>query len=109
MTWWISSAARSGPCVLIKLYFRFLWKCHLHTCLQSTCAGVTGETTSQHARHTKMDNREMFYFSHGPVINGPANLPLPLKRLQRLDRSHLDLVWILHPCPGPGLTTDSDS
>ena len=84
---------------LIKLYFRFLWKCYLHTCLQSTCAGITGETTSQHARHTKMDNREMFYFSHGPVINGPANLPLPLKRLQRLDRSHLDLVWILHPCP----------
>ena len=72
----------------------------MHVCRARAPASAARPPLSMHAIH-KMDNREMFYFSHGPVINGPANLPLSLKRFQRHYRSHLDLVWILHPCPGP--------
>ena len=44
---------------------------------------------------------EMIYSPHGPVMYGPANMPLGPKRVPTAYQSHLNVISLLHPGPGP--------
>ncbi len=80
-----------------------LYGCGL--CSPTHCADVLPDSadpdTASSVRAIMNWRCGMIYSPHGPVMYSPANMPLGPKRVPTAYQSHLNVISLLHPGPGP--------